>query len=242
MTDNPTALSFWFPKLLAAGIPVQRTKILTMPEAAQEDVWDAFDGKGDAKALLAFADDVKAAGVALGVPFFLRTDFTSAKHNWKDTCFVNDPDLVVRHLVAIAEFSEIADMSGELRWDTWAVREMLPSRKFGVCPLYGEMPIAREYRVFVKDRRVTCLHPYWPLDSLREGGAPADLDISALDADKAPDEVFQLAFRIGDILGGEWSVDILDTDRGWFVTDLAEARKSYHWEGCPVSDEFERGR
>lgn len=29
------------------------------------------------------------------------------------------------------------------------------------------------------------------------------------------------------------SVDILDTEKGWFVTDMAEADKSFHWEGCP---------
>jgi len=41
-----TALSYWFPKIEAAGIPVPRTKILRMPREAREAIWAAFDGKG----------------------------------------------------------------------------------------------------------------------------------------------------------------------------------------------------
>lgn len=29
-----------------------------------------------------------------------------------------------------------------------------------------------------------------------------------------------------------WSVDVLETRRGWFVTDMAEAARSFHWPGC----------
>jgi hypothetical protein len=31
---------------------------------------------------------------------------------------------------------------------------------------------------------------------------------------------------------GEWSVDCLWTDRGWYVTDMAVAATSYHWPAC----------
>jgi hypothetical protein len=37
----------------------------------------------------------------------------------------------------------------------------------------------------------------------------------------------------GCAVGGAWSVDILETKRGWFVTDMAEAEKSFHWPECP---------
>jgi hypothetical protein len=36
-------LSHWFPLIEAAGLPVPKTIILEMPEAARKDVWEAFD-------------------------------------------------------------------------------------------------------------------------------------------------------------------------------------------------------
>ena len=36
--------------------------------------------------------------------------------------------------------------------------------------------------------------------------------------------------------GGRWSVDALETERGWYITDLAQAHVSHHWEGCPVNE------
>lgn len=35
-------------------------------------------------------------------------------------------------------------------------------------------------------------------------------------------------------LGGSWSVDVLKTRRGWFVTDCAVAQRSFHYPGCEV--------
>ena len=67
---NPTALSYWLPTLLKAGFPVPKTTILQMSEAAQADVWNAFDGKDGTQALLAFCDEVKAAGAVFGSSFF----------------------------------------------------------------------------------------------------------------------------------------------------------------------------
>jgi hypothetical protein len=40
---DKTALSYWFPKLVEAGIPVPKTKIIQMPEKAQKVIWKLFD-------------------------------------------------------------------------------------------------------------------------------------------------------------------------------------------------------
>lgn len=37
---------------------------------------------------------------------------------------------------------------------------------------------------------------------------------------------------------GAWSVDVLETDRGWYVTDMAEAYRSFHWAGCEKAKEL----
>jgi hypothetical protein len=91
---DKTALSYWFPK---AEIPVPRTTIITMPLEAQKVVWKWFDGiqsDNEEQALVnAFVEELRIAALGIGFPIFLRTDHTSAKHSWKDTCFVKSPDM-----------------------------------------------------------------------------------------------------------------------------------------------------
>lgn len=227
---SPTSLSSWFPIIEAAGIPVPKTIILEMPEDAQKDMWEMFDGKAPGEAIKLFAKEIADKAVSLGFPLFLRTNETSGKHNWKHTCFVEKPEDVLSRVYGIAEFSEIADFMG-MPWHTWVLREMLPTIPFGICPRYGDMPICREFRFFVEDGEIKCSHPYWPLESLIDGGAE-NIDYKELRT--MPDEALlnDLAVKVGKAIPGAWSVDLLETKRGWFVTDMAEAHKSYHWPEC----------
>jgi hypothetical protein len=231
MTDK-TALSYWFPKIQDAGVPVPRTKIVKMTDQAQSGVWRCLDGQDarNHKALNAFVGEVSVHCSKLGYPVFFRTDHTSAKHDWKRTCYLSGESDILGHTVAIAEFSEICGFPS-LPWDTWVVREFLPTIPVGTCPRYGSMPVCREFRAFVNDGDIRCIHPYWPESALREGGwAGTAADIEYLN--ERPPEVAELALLVGGAIGGAWSVDVLETKRGWFVTDMAEAHKSFHWEGC----------
>jgi hypothetical protein len=40
---DKTALSYWYPKLVEAGIPVPKTTIIKMPLEAQKVPWKWFD-------------------------------------------------------------------------------------------------------------------------------------------------------------------------------------------------------
>jgi|SRR5712671_6812069 hypothetical protein len=209
MNRDRTALSYWFPKIEAAGIPVPRTKIVHMPRAAQEAIWAAFDGKdaGDPKPFFA---ELTAAASEIGFPVFLRTDHTSGKHNWKRCCFVPSADVIPQHVFNLAEFSECVDLIG-LPWDTWVVREFLPTTPVGTCPRYGGMPICREFRFFVVDGETRCWHCYWPRHALEEGGAAADLDYEAMSSLGAETErmLTDLANAAGRAVGGAWSTTCL---------------------------------
>lgn len=242
-SEDLTALSYWYPKLLAAGLPVPRTTIVKMPAGVQETIWSAFDGKEGGDNPEPFFDEIDAAAREFGYPCFLRSDHTSNKHGWRTNCFLPDRASIAQHVFNICEFSECCGLIG-LPWDTWAVREMLPTMPLGVCPHYGNMPICREFRFFVEDGEIRCRHPYWPLESLEQGGAnwidgPAILFEHMR---QPPHKLDALASAAGRALGGAWSIDILETTRGWFITDLAEAGKSFHWEGCEHAASFERRR
>lgn len=92
------------------------------------------------------------------------------------------------------------------------------------------MPACREFRFFVNDAEIECWHPYWPEEALEQGGAGECYEALCEVEDQGP--LRKLARAAGFAVGGRWSVDILETERGWYVTDMAEADRSYHWEGC----------
>lgn len=237
--QDRTALSYWFPRIEAAGLPVPRTILVEASEAAYLDLSAGINGEDGDGAAKSLVDDIGRAAEAIGFPCFLRTDHTSNKHRWDETCFLRRVEDIPRHVAALAEFSEMADIIS-LPYRTWVVREYLPITPFGRCPDYRNMPICREFRFFVDGGTIVCAHPYWPKRALEEGGAPADLDYPAL-CEMADERALRgLAAAAGRAVGGAWSVDILETQRGYYVTDMAEAEKSFHWDGCPHACEEAR--
>jgi hypothetical protein len=125
---DKTALSYWFPKVEAAGLPVPKTLIVPMPNGVRKTIFTHLWGEeADPSNVEAFVAELRGIAAPLGYPFFLRTDHTSGKHNWRETCFVADPAQLGRHVYAIAEDSEMAGIVG-MPWNVWVVREMLRQR------------------------------------------------------------------------------------------------------------------
>lgn len=250
MNVEMNCLSYWFPKIRDAGLPVPRTKIVMLPDELREPIFRPFDGKAMGAEVQPFFDELRAAAESIGLPCFPRTGQSSGKHNWKNTCCLTDPAALESHVLSLIEFSECAGMFG-IPWNVWCVREFLPTTPLVVADLYGNMPVCREFRLFVKDGEVVCSHPYWTIGSLVDGMSrcPEDLrqryralcSTYATGADSFDDEsddLESLAERAGQAVGGSWSVDILHTQRGWFVTDMALAGNSFHWEGCEHAKDF----
>mgnify|MGYP001580519458 CR=1 FL=1 len=238
MRIKENCLSYWFPKIEAAGLPVPRTEILR----TSVELIRLCDGESPA-GFAEFIGSLERAAEKVGYPCFLRTGQTSGKHRWKRTCFVPDAEALPSHVASIVEFSECCCLEG-LPCDVWAVREMLPTEPAMVLPRYGDMPLCREFRCFVRDGNVECVHGYWPTDAVLNGIGPVTeerrADILSLAVglcDWRPPEqdarVRELASAAGRAIGGHWSVDVLDTKRGWMVTDMAVAEDSWHWPDCP---------
>lgn len=232
-----SCLSYWFPKIVAAGVPVPRTAIVFMSEEEQRAVWEVFDGKPMGEMAAPFFDRLSTEANEIGFPCFLRTGHTSAKHDWKRTCYVHEPEELRQHVLNIIEYGEMSSLMG-LPHDVWAVRELLPTIPLDVCHHYGDMPVCQEFRMFVEDGKIQCWHPYWPLEALEKGGALAPkytyeglARIAILDFALMK----RLAEDAGKAVGGYWSVDVLRTKRGLFVTDMAEGDRSWHWEPCSIN-------
>lgn len=244
-------LSHWFPKLQAAGLPVPKTEIVRT-DVELEWLLDGKLPEGWAPFLAKLTDAVQK----IGTPCFLRTGLTSGKHDWQDTCHVLDIDRLGRHVGALVEYSAM-DLLG-LDTSVWCVRELLPTRP--IFRVYKGFPVVREWRCFVDvdspDSIVVCTHPYWPKEALLRGfpkrsssweeepqiQIPQNFEEIYAHLCKPTErelvEVRVLAEKAAWALGGQWSVDILQTDKGWYVTDCALAERSFHWEHCPNKGRF----
>ena len=241
--NDLTCMSYWFPKIVAAGLPVPRTTLLTMPMDAFMDIYRLFDGKDMEGKAEPFFVELRAAAADIGFPVFLRTGLTSGKHEWDRTCYVTKAEDVAEHAMNILYFWECCGI-GNPDTNIWAVREFLPTLPLGVCPHYDNMPICREFRFFVNDGAIVCWHPYWPRHALERGGVPEDqLDriYDALCRGGDDPALHKIASEAGRVLGGAWSVDLLETSRGWYLTDMAVAAQSFHWEGCAAAAARESG-
>lgn len=231
---DKNCLTYWFPKIREAGLPVPLTHMASMPEDAAMDLWTKFDNKPCNGRFDAWVEMLKPAAETIGFPLFLRSGHTSGKHEWKNTCFVPSVEQLGPHIAQICYFSECMSMGGELSWSKWALREFLPTEPVGICPGYDDMPICKEFRFFVDGGQVKCFHPYWPVLSLVRGGAAISIEAYAdlCEIDDDYDELIDLAEKAGRAVGGAWSIDFLHTKRGWILTDMALAQQSWHWEGC----------
>ena len=229
MSDR-NCLSFWFPRIRDAGIPVPKTTIvrtdLQLSYLLDGETPEGFEG---------FLDEIGKACDEIGYPLFLRTGHTSGKHRWSDTCFLKNKESIPSHIANLVEFSALADFIG-LDDSVWCIREFLETNPIGFCPDYGGMPVNREFRFFVDDGKILCRHSYWPLKALNQGGLSGDFPFGWYEEFcKLPEgsELDDIAKKAGIACGGRWSVDILETAKGWYLTDMAEADRSFHWDGCP---------
>ena len=165
--ENRNCLSYWFPRLKDAGLPVPHTGIV-MAEVSLLPMLDGVLTPPMDQFLRILKCGAECMAKRYGWPVFLRTGQGSGKHQWSETCCLNYAENMRQHVRNLVEWSETVDILG-LPCDVWAVREMLPVDPLATLGLYHGMPLVQEYRGFVKDGKTICVHPYWPEGALRAG-------------------------------------------------------------------------
>lgn len=230
--EDRNCLSWWFPRIQGAGLPVPKTRLI-VTEVRLLELVDGKTPPGFAR----FLELLLAAINDVGYPAFLRTGQGSGKHQWEDTCFIADEQTNVgQHVANLVEWSAVVDMMG-LDDHVWAVREYLPVQPLYHCTRFCNMPVVREWRAFVDGERVAYANPYWPEDALAQGAPDCDTWADSYDGDFAASRgtlhrVRNLASAAGVACGGRWSVDILETKAGLYVTDMAIAERSYGYDAA----------
>lgn len=241
--ENKNRLSWWFPRI-PSDILVPKTEFIRWPfhlnkPSDEEDLINLLEGKIPKDFALLW-ERISQAGDRVGWPMFLRTDYLSDKHHWKDTCYVPSPGDIPSHIVRLVEKSALADMWG-FPTDCWIVRKLIPTTPIFTA-FRGDMPITKERRYFVQDDKVLCHHPYWPMEAFLLGDLACVVpkwselldDMNVEDADEIS-LLSKLSSKVGAAIGGAWSIDWLwsEQERQWYLIDMAEANVSYHWPGCP---------
>lgn len=236
------SMLYWWPLVKEIGIPVPHTEIIEIPHGQDLKILD------DMNILRQYTVQIRKIADKLKYPLFFRTDITSGKHQWLETCFIADEQTLIRNMFNTIEFGYVADILG-LPCHALVFREFLEcDYQFKA---FNSMPITKERRLFVRDGVIECSHPYWPEEAIENADTEDWKEL--LDKtntlcetdDKILKEFGEKACK--SVGGGYWSIDFLYTKHGWTLIDMAEGicsekingrligRKSYHWESCAKS-------
>lgn len=231
MTDL-NDLAYWFPPLERAGLHVPRTKIVKYED---DDLIKLLDGNDPDGFDTLLEKLVLAADELESWPCFLRTGHLSGKHSWNSCCYVEDASAMLSHVAHLVEESAMGFPG--LPTDTWVVREFIPTAPLFHCRDFGDLPVTREFRLFVREDQVEHTQPYWPADAL-VAADPDDpnwrerLSVASL---LTPSEWKPLANEakraVAALGGGFWSVDFLqDANGDFWLIDMAEGDRSFRYE------------
>jgi hypothetical protein len=227
--EDESSMLVWYPKV-EGKIPTPFTRMLELSQEDRSSLYGLLDGK-PLDNVLEFK--IKTVADLMGTPFFLRTDQASGKHEWKDTCYVTDKTKIIRHLARIIEFHACADIMG-LRYAALAFREYLPLQS--TFTAFNDMPVAPEWRYFVRDGKPVCKHFYWVADAIIKPSRK-DWKIFHKKMQILSKDDNNLLKHYATIFAknnpGYWSVDFaLTRDKGWVLIDAARGEISWHPAKC----------
>lgn len=232
--EDKNCISYWLPRLMGADVMVPQTKILT----TSVQLVDLMDCGDDPDGFAEFITALGEAVLEVGYPAFLRTGHTSGKHNWDHTCYVTEESDLACHVYNLVEHSELCGAIPGLPHHVWAAREMLNVQPICKCTSYGNMPVVREFRFFSdEDGDIKYVRPYWPIDALNDGDPDEEITdsiygrLSTFVNPSEEQEATRLASRAAYACRGDrWSIDVLETCDGFYVTDMALAKDSFGYD------------
>ncbi|MCK9576871.1 MAG: ATP-grasp domain-containing protein [Clostridia bacterium] len=174
----------------------------------------------------------------ISFPVFLKTDTYSAKWYWSKTCFVKDSESLKHNIMYLLYLCE-EDDSRPVK--SLIIKEYieLKSNFNAFC----DMPINKERRYFIENKKVLCHHPYWDAKDIEffNDNYPENWEelLSKLNIE-TDDKIYiltNMAERFGELIDGDnyFSVDFAQDKYGvWYLIDSAMGNISYHNEDCPV--------
>ncbi|MBU0894480.1 MAG: ATP-grasp domain-containing protein [Nanoarchaeota archaeon] len=237
---DKNSLLYWFPKIKNLEIPIPRTEIIRLNDNEKKEY---YEGEGDFFNLDRIEREVRhLIESKFSLPVFLRTDELSAKHSWKDTCYLNNFSELKNHLAELVIHNKLADFLG-LPLEAIVVREFIPMDT-GFNAFSGEMPVNPERRYFVEDGKLLCHHAYWIEKAVEKGTLstllPENWKAIVSKMNYEGEEVnllTQYSKKVSQNVYGYWGVDFCKAKDGrWILIDMALGNDSWHPFDCPNSN------
>jgi hypothetical protein len=223
---DKNSMLFWYPMVKDLPIPQPETHILKLEE-------DPFDL--DKYSLEGWIiEDAKkfVAETKLSYPLFLRTDQSSGKHCWQETCFVKSEDFLGACIFRVIEENIYTGLMG-LPYKALVFREFIPLES-DFTAFLGAMPVSKERRYFVNNGKVVCHHHYWIEDAIRRPSIENWKEVLEELNTETPHERILLtgyAEMVGAQFPEYWSIDFAKTrDASWILIDMAVGTDSWHPE------------
>lgn len=244
-----SSLLVWYPKIKDLPIPQVKTVIVNTGHKILSE-WI----RKDKPMSQSMWDKLESGMNKIGkFPVFMRTDQASIKHDWKNTCFVENKDKMKHNLSMLVEGHEMQNMAGELSYDAVVFREFLDLESSFTTDYYSDFPVNKEVRCFIRDGELVSMHNYWFEDAV-EKGHPHDVKwrdklkkLNKISDTDNVDIVKQLE-KISPNFKNYWSVDFAKGKNGkWYCIDMARGEVSYHpenilWKGknyiVPIKGDF----
>lgn len=229
--QSPTAYDNWAPAVSKCGVLAPATFAAPLGAELQKDIMN-YSAKLSEKAQGEFDQlivAISAMGETYGYPLFIKTSFTSNKHDWDTTCCLPsaDPATVLNHIYGIIQYQA---MSQNPVSPSLLIRQMIKTDP-AFTAFYGSMPVTQEVRFFSTSGKSNGYQPYWPKHSIIDPSCD-DWETMLSEISKISSSELRLlgkmANKVTHELGGYWSVDFLkDKDGKWWLIDMAEGHMSY---------------
>ena len=233
------SMLYWFPRIEKLDIPKPRTIIVKVdPRAMFEWIAGKKPLPGE------YIEKFYEAADKVGYPLFVRSDHTSNKHDYENSCYVEKREDLLPHISNIVEFTLMIDIIG-------APTNAIIFREFLEIPhvfkAFRGLPIGREFRFFSDGEKVLKHLFYWPDDAIERGWHKYPLPedwrerlrklrkLSDVEYRKLSSWAVMAAEACGDIWP-RWSIDFAYTTRGWVLIDMAVAEDSWGW-GDEIEEE-----
>lgn len=240
---NKNSMTYWWPLIKDLDIPQPKTIIIPI-NLSRHRMLGILDGdKESAEAWDSYLPTIKRTLISVtGLPGFIRTDYSSNKHDWDKSCYIDDVDNLKRCITMLVEFTAMADLGLE----ALVIREYIEmASKF--TAFSGNMPVNPERRYFIRDGKIQCRHAYWVVEAIAdwhklyvEIGKPRLpdnwLELLVEMNTETDDEVellTQYTEQVAKAVDGYWSVDFCKAKDGrWILIDMATGEASWHDESC----------
>jgi ATP-grasp domain-containing protein len=246
MINAPNSMLFWYPRIKKLGIRQPKTEIVKLVINGEFMEQTAFYSicDGNFSILEPFWKQIIKKARKIGFPLFMRTDEFSAKHSWKDTCYVEKESDLKPHISRLIEESIMCDVLG---LKALVFREYIPMNNLFTA-FRGDMPVNPEIRAFILGGDVVCAHWYWDKDAIIQGHKlnkyelPGNweslMDRSIKSIGDPIKRILLPAMKVGRNFNHYWSVDFCQAANGdWVLIDMAKGKDSWHPD-CKIKDEI----